>query len=318
MISDKELKKLWLDKNFSGSFSSAHIFKNSIEYEKGEKIPLSRIYRVLSDIEDFQDQIRPIRHFDRRSYKSIYGFFQYVEIDLGIMPKYRNRKYFILLIDAFSRRIFVEPLSNKTPVAIIKALNKIFATVKMKPYSLGSDRAGEFLARKTQNYFKGNKIHYAPKGRKIKAGLAEWAIYRVKKNLFSQMRVTKNKNWPDLIREVVNRINSIPLTRNKSLRPIDFNSPLDDVKVKPPVVPHWRTMVENQKKYEKSNNKANLHVGDCVKVDSYLLATHNAFRKETHERTVSNKSFAYQLYSNYTHNIVFIQSYCNLISFLPR
>ncbi len=288
MISDNKLKRLWLDSNFPGSYSSAHLFKTSLEYETGEKIPLSRIYRVLSEIEDFQDQIRPVKHFDRRSYKSIYGYFQYVEIDLGIMSKYRNKRYFILLIDSFSRRIFVETLTSKSPESIIKALNKIFAFAKMKPYSLGSDRAGEFISKKTQEFLTLNKIHYAPKGRKVKAALAEWAIYRVKKNLFSFMRATKDKNWPDLITKVVEKINSIPLQRNKALRPRDFDSPLDDTKLKPPKVPHWKTMVDRQKRYEKSKNKNNLKVGDCVKVDAYLLDKHNAFRKETHNRTVRN------------------------------
>ena len=247
MISDDNLKKLWLDKTFSGAFCSAYLFKNALEYEKGEKVPLSRIYKVLSQIEDFQDLIRPVMHFDRRSYKSIYGFFQYVEIDLGIMNRYRNKKYFLLLIDSFSRRIFVETLTSKSPESVIKALKKIFRDAQMKPYSLGSDRAGEFLSKKTQDFYKENKIHFSPKGRKVKAALSEWGIYRVKKNLFSQMRVTKKKNWPDLIKEVVKRINSIPLYRNKTLRPIDFQSPMDDIKMEPPKVPHWKTMVNPEK-----------------------------------------------------------------------
>ncbi len=287
MISDNKLKKLWLDSEFPGSFSSAHLFKNSLEYETGEKVPLSRIYRVLSEIEDFQDQIRPVKHFDRRSYKTIYGYFQYVEIDLGIMSKYRTKKYFLLLIDAFSRKIFVETLSSKSPEAVIAGLKKIFTRAKMKPYSLGSDRAGEFLAKKTQKYLKENNIHFSPKGRKVKAALSEWAIFRVKKNLFTQMRSLNNKNWPDLIGKVVNKINAIPLSKNKSIRPMDVNSPMDDTKLKPPILPHWTTMVARQKKYEQSKNKSNLKVGDCVKVDAYILAMHNAFRKETHERTVS-------------------------------
>lgn len=291
MLSDNKLKKLWFNKEFPGAFSSAHLFKNSLKYEFGEDVPLSRIYRVLSEIEDFQDQIRPIKHFDRRSYKTVYGFFQYVEIDLGIMTKYRNQRYFLLLIDTFSRRLFVETLSSKSPTAVISGLCKIFRHVKMKPYSLGSDRAGEFQAKATQDYFKENNIHYVAKGRKVKAAMAEWGIYRVKKNLFTQMRVTQSKNWPSLIKEVVIRLNNIPLSQKKNVRPSDFQSPMDDTKLDLPNVPHWTTMIKNQKKYENSNNKTFLKVGDCVKVDAYLLDKHNAFRKETHERTVSISIF---------------------------
>ena len=63
-----------------------------------------------------------------------------VQTDLAQMYSYDNFQYFILLVDAFSSKVFVRPLKTKTSLAVSLALNYIFNEFGAKIYKLESDR----------------------------------------------------------------------------------------------------------------------------------------------------------------------------------
>ena len=50
-----------------------------------------------------------------------------VQTDLAQMYSYDDYQYFILLVDAFSTKVFVRPLKTKTSLIVSLALNDIFS-----------------------------------------------------------------------------------------------------------------------------------------------------------------------------------------------
>ena len=68
-----------------------------------------------------------------------------VQTDLAQMYSYDDYQYFILLVDAFSTKVFVRPLKTKTSLIVSLALNDIFSEFGGKIYKLESDRGKGIL-----------------------------------------------------------------------------------------------------------------------------------------------------------------------------
>lgn len=205
-----------------------------------------------------------MKHFDRRSYDPIHGWFKVVQVDLALMFAYKGYKNFLVLVDVFSHRIYGEPMKSKTAVETVKIMEKIFKEVGYTPESIQSDKGLEFRCGYTQDFFKKNKIYWHGKTGTVKASVSEWAIFRIKKVLYAQLMTDRTKNWPRLLKGVIERINNTPSPSLNFLKPSQINSPEDDhlVDEKKPFNPmSWREMRQNSLDYKK---KGYFHEGETV------------------------------------------------------
>ena len=75
VLTDEDLKKLYVSKDFPGSFSGMSRMKHFIEQIYEECIPLSRLYRVMKELPQYIYQITPVRNYKLRSYE-VDGFAQ--------------------------------------------------------------------------------------------------------------------------------------------------------------------------------------------------------------------------------------------------
>ncbi len=88
------------------------------------------------------------------------------------------------------------------------------------------------------------------------------------------MATLHTNNWPSLIQDCVNQLNSRPLQRLNGLAPKDFNSPFDDVKlegIKDQGMADAETFKTNQQAYEADSNQ--LQVNDTVYADKKSTST---------------------------------------------
>lgn len=183
-------------------------------------------------------------------------------------------KYFLLLTDCFSLKLWCEPLKSKEASVVQKAFEKIFSEIQFPISEIQTDAGGEFKGN--QKFFKENHILFKVKtGTKNKANYSEAGIYLVKKRLFMLMRSKLTTFWSKYLPDVVKALNERPLKRLGYLRPSDVSSPLDAVKVqearrnhniKVYEEPDWRTQEKNQKAYE-SDSKNVFQKGTFVYAD---------------------------------------------------
>src|SRR5437899_3163822 len=83
-------------------------------------------------------------------------------------------KYILTVIDVLSKISFAVPLKNKSPEQVIMGFEKIFSRHNVKPKLLHSDKGTEFLAAKSQAFFKQHGIkHYVTQNEDIKASVVE-------------------------------------------------------------------------------------------------------------------------------------------------
>ena len=75
--------------------------------------------------------------------------------DFTYMGKLKDKndgvRFLLIVIDVFSRFMWVEPLENKLEDMVINAFQHVFQRAK-KPRRLRTDRGGEFTGRKVQDY----------------------------------------------------------------------------------------------------------------------------------------------------------------------
>lgn len=171
-------------------------------------------------------------------------------------------KYFLLLTDCFSFKIWCEPLKNKETLTVRNAFKKIFKEIQFPVSEIQTDAGLEFVSN--AKWLKENHIYFHIKtGRATKANYSEFGIYLIKKRLFMLLRSKLSDYWSKYLPDVVKALNERPLERLGYLKPSDINSPLDTVKVQEARKEHniqvyeqpdWRTQEENQAKYESSSN----------------------------------------------------------------
>ena len=177
------------------------------------------------------------------------------------MPRTRGARYqyAILVIDGYSRFVFLRPLKTKSGKEVREALVDIIEKNNLyKAQTFASDFATEF--RTNAPYFreKYGIIWFWLKS-KTKAFLAENAIRSLKGLLYRYMRLHPKKNWTDFYEKVVNQLNIRPLKTLWGHSPIDFVSPISDIRS--------RTLLAKSDSFRKKLKTPEYKKGDLVYVE---------------------------------------------------
>jgi len=126
MLTDAQIVDKYTDSDFGGSFSGVKTFQIFLKTDLNEHVSQNRLKQILNQLPFYIVSQRPIRTFPRRHY-SVNSYGELLQADLAFMFEKNNYKYFLLVIDIFSRRIFVEALQDKSAPTVEKAFLKIFA-----------------------------------------------------------------------------------------------------------------------------------------------------------------------------------------------
>jgi len=139
MLSDAQIIDKYTDGSFGGSFSGARTFQIFLKTDLGEDISLNRIKGILNQLPFYIISQRPIRKYPRRHY-SVGSYGELLQADLAFMFEKNDYKYFLLVIDVYSRKLFAEPLKDKSAATVEKAFTKIFANFPTGIQKLESDQ----------------------------------------------------------------------------------------------------------------------------------------------------------------------------------
>jgi hypothetical protein len=272
MITDDKLLKLWRDPTFAGSYRGVRTFQILLKTDLNIDVSQKRLYDLLKKDSIFLIHTKPKRKFDRRHYDlRTYG--ELVQADIAQMFEYDGFKYFLLLIDCFSSKIFVKCLKSKNSEEVAKKFSEIFEEFGSEIHVLETDRGKEFLGA-SKELFKKKKIFYKQKFGRNKANYAENAIYIIKKKLYMLLRGTLSQNWVSEIQNVVKNYNSTPNRKLGWITPNSIHSEIDSVRVERAQKqnninvyrePKFEDQIKNQEEYEL--NKNNLQVGQYVYLD---------------------------------------------------
>lgn len=213
--------------------------------------------------------------------------------DLGFMFDYEGYKYFLLLIDCFSLKIYVKSVKDKTSKTILNAFIDILKQFNTTVYKIEVDQGTEFSL--VLKYCKENNIIFKYKYGQNKANFAEWGILMIKRRLYKILRSTLSQDLPNIIEKVALDHNNVPLKKLGYLKPSDINTSFDLAKVfkakelnnKPfKLQPSYRKQQKNQSEI----NSKSLQVNDYVYIDfkqslfgkSFDIQVHSLFDENYH------------------------------------
>ena len=233
MDNNKELiKKEYQSLEFPGALGGINRFLRELKKAYPDKnITLKQVKQAVEEIPIYNLHVQRRKKFKRRVIKRPPGAGICFQSDIIYLPNHKNCPYGLVLVDQYSRFIYLEPLKRKSGPAVQNALNKIIEENKLfKIKTIGSDRGTEYIYMKKFLKEKGIGLFFLENS--PKASLAESSVKRIKKVMFLAMRQGKKILWPDIYQKVINQLNSRPLKVLGNKSPSEVNSPFDDIESK--------------------------------------------------------------------------------------
>lgn len=170
--------------------------------------------------------------------------------------------FFLVVIDCFSKFMFVEPLKRKTTESVIEAFKKILERSKIRPVRTQSDQGKEFTSGKFRKFMKDNGIIYnTTNNPDTKAAICERSIRSLKSRIFKYLTHTNSLTFIDKLDDFVKAYNSSYHSTIK-MAPIDVND-RNILQVYENITDSQRLPKKNKKKRSK------VKVGDYVRISKF-------------------------------------------------
>lgn len=124
-----------------------------------------------------------------------------------------NVKFLLVIVDVFSRFLWVRPLKDRKAKSVIEAFKDLLQGPR-RPNAIRTDKGSEFYNRYLQHYLRDQhiKIFYALN--ETKANFAERYIQTLKKRLYRYFTHLQKHKYLNILQDVVQSINDTP---NRSL-----------------------------------------------------------------------------------------------------
>jgi transposase InsO family protein len=177
-------------------------------------------YITFKDIQDWLQEHqsyslhRRVRRVKKRRRVMVAGIDDQFEADLAILnaPEYEENndgfKYLLVVIDVFTRYLWVRPLKNKFSTTVVKAFQQIFKQNGREPRRLRTDRGSEFTSQHSRQYFSERKISQIFTNNELQANYAERVIQTLKKKIFRYMVDNNTLKYIDVLPKLVESYNN--------------------------------------------------------------------------------------------------------------
>ena len=270
------LESLYRNPEKAGSFSGVDKLYKAIKEEGRFRITRKKLKQWLASQETYTIHRQAKRRYPRRRVIAN-GIFYQADADLAdmaLLSRYNDGyKYFLLVIDVFSKRTWTHPLKNKAGVTLVDAFKSLFQEENIVFSRCRTDRGGEFVNATLQAYFR--KIgtrHFVSQNPSTKASVAERCIKTIKTKLYRYMSEFQTFRYIDALPKVTLAYNET-YHRSIKMKPSEVNEG-NQSEV-------WRTLYKSeQKPIDPKKSKFLFEINDYVRV-SYL--------KKTFDREYSEK-----------------------------
>ena len=202
-----DLKKLYLDPKFPGSYSGAYKFYQEVK-NIHPKVTLKKVNEFLKSQDAYTLHKRTRKPKFRRTL--VFKPRDLWQIDLLDMQKYSKEndgyRYICVIIDCFSRYVWVKPLKNKTGKATVKALALLL--MNEIPKLIQADQGTEFFNRDVKRMLEafGPKLYHTYTDKK--AAIVERVQRTLRGRLGRLFTKRGNFKWIDKIDDIVTAYNN--------------------------------------------------------------------------------------------------------------
>jgi hypothetical protein len=180
----------------------------------------------LNNQDDYSLQ-KPARRPVKRARVVVSGIDNQWDADLADMSSLskfnRGIKFLLVLIDIFSRFVWVQLLKNKTGKEVVEGFKQILQSSR-KCKKLRTDKGSEFTNRWLQEYLKSQGIYFfTTQNSDTKANYSERVIQTLKSRIYRYFTKNRTKRYIDVLLDIVQSYNETPHTSLGNVSPKDVN-----------------------------------------------------------------------------------------------
>ena len=202
------MKELYQNPKFSGAFTGRRAFYRSLK-DEGKEVTHKKVKRYLEsdDVYTLHKPVKRPKHY-RRVYTKRIGYLY--QADLIDVTKYSQENYgykwMLLVIDTFSKYLWIFPMKNKRGESVTKALTN-FLTYNT-PEKFQTDQGVEFYNQFFKELVQKLGINHYSTFSPIKCAIAERAIRTLKTRLERVYSSRGSHRWIDVIDDIVRGYNN--------------------------------------------------------------------------------------------------------------
>ena len=252
------LKSIYFDPFKPGSFQSAEKLYQVVKEDGRYNITRYQIQKWLQQEEAYSLQ-KSYRHKFRRTPIVVAGKDDQWSADLMDMVKFakdnNDVKYVLVVVDSFSKYLWLRPLKDKTGPSVAAAFKDIFKEGR-KPNRLRSDKGQEFRAKVVKDLMKSKDIRQLFAQNENKASISERAIKTIKAKMYRYFTYKNAYKYIDQLQSFADGYNKT-IHRSIDMAPNDVTS---DNEEEVHVATYLsRTTAESKKRYK-------YKIGDRVRI----------------------------------------------------
>ena len=205
----KKLEEIYNDPSKPGSFSSKYKLRRALK-DLNLNIKNRYVEKWLQGNQAYTKH-RDTRKTFNRSKVITNGIRYLFDADLmdvsNVSEENDDITFILVVIDAFSRKLYLEPLLSKSGKDVLKAFNKILLRSGY-PTNVRTDSGTEFTNRLVQKFFKENDINHYKVDNEQKASFAERVIRTMKKKIRRFFSTKQTTRYIDLLQDFVKGYNN--------------------------------------------------------------------------------------------------------------
>ncbi|XP_069128436.1 uncharacterized protein [Argopecten irradians] len=189
------------------------------------QLGLHKIRRYIQSLDSYSLQ-KPSRHRFRRARVEVSGPFEQYDADLADVSNLSSEndgiRFLLIVIDVFSRFLWVEPLRSKTGKEVLKAFDRIVKRGVI-PKRLRSDGGSEFNNQWLKKWCKEHDVYYFTTKNVVKANYSERVIRTLKTILYRFFTKQRSYRYIDDLQDFVSSYNATPHRSLHNVAPKDVN-----------------------------------------------------------------------------------------------
>ena len=215
------LKRVYFDPKHPGAFSGPKKVQALLK-QNNFNPTIKQIKAWLQD-QDAYSLLRSTRYrFDRRRIvtKGIDDMWDADLAEVGNIAVHNNNyKYWLVVIDVFSRKLWVVPVQSKHHTHMVQAFQTLFQITTRRPTHLRTDKGTEFTNRAVKKLLKDENINAYTTKNETKANYAERVIRTLKGLMYRYFHHKQTYTYTDILQELVDNYNNRPHRSLKKLAP---------------------------------------------------------------------------------------------------
>lgn len=219
------LTEIYYDPLHRAAFAGPQKLYHIVKEEGRHKITYSDVKTWLKK-QDAYSLHRPVRYKFKRQRVITSGIDDLWDADLADVSNLAEHNggihFLLIVIDVFSRYLWVVPIKQKTGQAIITAFTEVFAGGR-KPTSIRTDRGKEFTNRWVTSFMKRRDVNLFTTKNEVKANYAERVIRTLKVMMYRYFTHKQTYKYIDVLDSLVNNYNHRPHTSLENLSPSDVH-----------------------------------------------------------------------------------------------